>query len=137
LPDAAARHGRYGDRMLRDGPIPRAIHGMIEYAAGVLFIAAPFLFGYDDGYAVGISIAVGVLILVMAAATVGPTGLIHSIPVTVHAAVDYALAVFLIASPFIFRFNDEGAPTAFFIVLGVVHLLVTIGTKFKEPTSTT
>jgi hypothetical protein len=121
--------------MLRDGPIPRAIHGMIEYVAGVLFIAAPFLFGFEDGYAVGVSIAVGVLILVMAAATVGPTGLIHSVPVTVHAAVDYGLAAFLIAAPFIFRFNDEGAPTAFFIVLGVAHLLVTIGTKFKETTS--
>jgi len=129
------RRGRYGNRMLRDGPIPRAIHGMIEYVAGVLFIAAPFLFGFEDGYAVGVSIAVGVLILVMAAATVGPTGLIHSVPVTVHAAVDYGLAAFLIAAPFIFRFNDEGAPTAFFIVLGVAHLLVTIGTKFKETTS--
>lgn len=122
--------------MLRDGPIPRAIHGMIEYAAGVLFIAAPFLFGFEDGYAVGVSIAVGVLILVMAAATVGPTSLIKSIPVTVHAGFDYALAVFLIAAPFIFGFNDEAAPTAFFIILGVLHLLVTIGTKFKETTST-
>lgn len=108
---------------------------MIEYVAGVLFIAAPFLFGYEDPYAVGVSIAVGVLVLVMAAATVGPTSLIKSIPVTVHAAIDYALAVFLIAAPFVFRFNDEGAPTAVFIVLGVAHLLVTIGTKFKEPTS--
>lgn len=122
--------------MLRDGPIPTAIHGMIEYVVGVLFVAAPFLFGYDSGYAVGVSIAVGVLILIMAAATDGPTSLIDSIPVTVHAAVDYALAVFLIASPFIFRFNNEGSATAFFIILGVVHLLLTIGTKFKEPTST-
>lgn len=122
--------------MLRDGPIPRAIHGSLEYVVGVLFIAAPFIWSYDSGYAVGISIAVGVLVLVMAAATVGPVSLINSIPVTVHAAVDYALAVFLIAGPFVFGFNDEGAPTAFFIILGVVHLLLTIGTKFKEPSAT-
>ncbi len=122
--------------MLRDGPIPRFIHGVVEYVAGVLFIAAPFLFAFEDGYAVGVSIAVGVLILVMAAATVGPSGLIHSIPVTVHAGVDYALAAFLIAGPFIFRFNDEAAPTAFFIILGVVHLLMTIGTRFKEAPTT-
>lgn len=121
--------------MLRDGPIPRFIHGVVEYVAGILFIAAPFLFNYDDGFAVGVSIAVGVLILIMAAATVGASGLIHSIPLTVHAAVDYALAVFLIAGPFIFQFNDEGAPTAFFIILGVVHLLMTIGTRFKEAPS--
>ena len=29
-------------------------------------------------------------------------------------------------------FSDETAPTAFFIALGVLHLLVTIGTRFKK-----
>lgn len=119
--------------MLREGPIPRSVHGIIEYVAGLLFIAAPFLFDYDNGYAVGISIALGVIILILAAATDGPTSLIDSVPVTVHVSLDYALAVFLIAAPFIFGFSDETAPTAFFIVLGVVHLLLTIGTKFREP----
>ena len=61
--------------MLRQGPISRFLHGAIEYVAGVLLIAAPFLFG----------------------------------------------------------FNGESAPTAFFIVLGVAHLLVTIGTRFQAP----
>jgi hypothetical protein len=37
----------------------------------------------------------------------------------------------MIAAPFLFGFSREGAPTAFFIVLGVVHLLVTIGTRFR------
>ena len=37
----------------------------------------------------------------------------------------------LIASPFLFGFTEESSPTAFFIILGVVHLLVTIGTRFK------
>jgi hypothetical protein len=36
----------------------------------------------------------------------------------------------MIASPFLFGFSDEGTPTAFFITLGVVHLLLTIGTRF-------
>ena len=43
---------------------------------------------------------------------------------------DLVLAVFLIAAPFLFSFSDEGVATAFFIVLGVVHLLLTIGTRF-------
>ena len=37
----------------------------------------------------------------------------------------------LIAAPFLFGFSDESAPTAFFIVLGVAHLLITIGTRFR------
>ena len=43
---------------------------------------------------------------------------------------DYVLAIALIAAPFVLGFSDETAPTAFFIVIGVVHLLVTIGTRF-------
>jgi hypothetical protein len=50
-----------------------------------------------------------------------------------HVIYDVVLAGFLIASPFILGFSEEGAPTALFIVVGVVHLLVTIGTRFVAP----
>jgi hypothetical protein len=46
---------------------------------------------------------------------------------------DVGLAAVLIAAPFLFGFNGESAPTAFFIVLGVGHLLMTIGTRFHAP----
>lgn len=119
--------------MLRQGPIPRFVHGMIEYVAGVLLVAAPFLFGFDSGAAVAVSIIAGVLVIVIASSTEGPTSLVNSIPIAAHVLLDYALAAVLVASPFLFGFSDEGAPTAFFIALGVLHLLVTIGTRFKPP----
>ena len=119
--------------MLRQGPIPRFVHGAIEYAAAVLFIAAPFLFGFESSAAVAVSIVAGVVLLVVAASTDGPTSLVDSIPIPAHLLLDYALVALLVASPFIFGFSDESAPTAFFIVLGVVHLLVTIGTRFQAP----
>jgi hypothetical protein len=117
--------------MLRQGPISRFVHGAIEYAAGVLLIAAPFLFGFKASAAVAVSIIAGVLVLVIAASTDGPTSLIDSIPIPVHLLLDLTLAAVLVASPFLFTFNDESAPTAFFIVLGVAHLLITIGTRFQ------
>jgi hypothetical protein len=117
--------------MLRDGPIPRFLHGVIEYLAGVLLIAAPFLFGFEDGAATAVSIVAGVMVLVIAASTEGPSSLVDSIPVSVHVLLDYALVAVLVASPFLFGFTDESAPTAFFIVLGVAHLLITIGTRFR------
>jgi len=116
--------------MLRDGPIPLSLHGIIEYAAGVLFIVAPLLLDYDSGAATGVSVAVGVVILVVAATSAFPTGLIPRIPVSVHVTLDFVLAAFLIVSPFIFSFSDETEPTAFFLVLGIAHLLITIGTRF-------
>jgi hypothetical protein len=116
--------------MLRQGPVPAFIHGLIEYGAAALFIAAPFLFGFESDAATAISIVVGVAVLVVTAASQLPTGLAKIIPVGIHAVLDFAVAGFLIAAPFLFGFSDESAPTAFFIVLGAVHLLLTIGTRF-------
>jgi hypothetical protein len=118
--------------MLREGPIPRFLHGLIEYAAGVLAIAAPFLFSFDADAAIWLSIAVGVIVLVVAASTAGPTSLVDQIPLAAHVTLDYVLALALIAIPFVAGFSDETAPTVFFIALGVAHLLITIGTRFRR-----
>ena len=119
--------------MLRSGPVSLFIHGVLEYVAAAVLIAAPFLFDFDSDAAQAISIVAGVLVLAFAASTESPTGLAKVVPVEIHAVVDFALAVFLVAAPFLFGFRDEGTPTAFFIVLGVVHLLLTIATRFREP----
>jgi hypothetical protein len=120
--------------VMRQGPIPRYLHGMIEYGAGVLFIAAPFVFGFEADAATAVSIVAGIVVLAVAASTDGPTSLINSIPIPAHLLLDLALAALLVAAPFLFGFSDESSPTAFFIVLGVAHLLITIGTRF-EPAS--
>lgn len=119
--------------MLRQGPIPRFLHGALEYVAGVLLIAAPFLFAFEASAAVAVSIVAGVIVIVVAASTEGPTSLVNSLPLPVHLLLDFALAAVLIAAPFLFGFSDETAPTAFFLGLGVAHLLITIGTRFKPP----
>ena len=116
--------------MFKQGPVPAFVHGVVEYLAAVLFIAAPFLLSFDDDTATAVSIVVGVLILIVTASTALPTGLIKSIPVQAHAVIDFLLAAVLIASPFLFGFSDDGTATAFFIILGVVHLLLTIATRF-------
>jgi hypothetical protein len=122
--------------MFKQGPIPAFVHGLLEYCAGALLIAAPFLFTFDSDTATAVAIIAGVAVLIIAASTAMSTGLIKSIPVPAHVILDYALAILLIASPFLFGFDDDGTATAFFIVLGVVHLLLTIATRFlgeEEP----
>jgi len=116
--------------MFKQGPIPAFVHGVIEYLAAALFIAAPFLFSFEDDTATAVSIVMGVLILAVTASTALPTGLIKSIPVQAHVVIDYLLAGALIASPFVFGFSDDSTATPFFIVLGVLHLLITIATRF-------
>lgn len=117
--------------MLRQGPLSRFLHGAIEYLVGVLLIAAPFLFAFESDAAVALSIVAGVLLIAVAASTEGAGSLIDSIPISIHLLFDFALAAVLIASPFLFGFTDESAPTALFLIIGVAHLLVTIATRFK------
>jgi hypothetical protein len=117
--------------MLREGPIPRFAHGVIEYIAAVALIAAPFVLSFDSNSAIAASLIVGVLVLIVAACTDGPTSLVNQIPLAVHFTLDWILALALIALPFVAGFSDETNPTVFFLALGVLHLLVTIGTRFR------
>jgi hypothetical protein len=103
---------------------------LIEYAAALACFAAPFALHFDSRAATYWSIIAGVAILVVAATTDGPASIVSQIPIVVHVVLDYIVAGLLIASPFLFGFSKEGAPTAFFLALGILHLLVTIATKF-------
>ena len=116
---------------MRDGPIPFFLHGVLEYIAAVAFVVAPFVLDFDSGTATALSIIVGVVILVIAAATDGPTSLVDQIPRPVHVLLDYALAVILIALPFLAGFSDETEPTVLFIAGGILHLLVSIGSRYR------
>jgi len=123
--------GYKGAQMMRDGPIPLFLHGVLEYVGGTIFVVAPFVLDFDSGAATALSIVVGVVVLAIAAATDGPTSLVDQIPRPAHVALDYVLAVLLIALPFLAGFSDETAPTVLFVAVGIVHLLVTIGTRFR------
>jgi hypothetical protein len=116
--------------MFKKGPVPAFVHGLLEYAAGVLLVAAPFVFAFESDTATGIAIAAGVVVLIVNGSSAMSTGLIKSIPVQAHVMLDYVLAIVLIAAPFVFGFDDDGSATPFFLVLGIVHLLLTIATRF-------
>jgi hypothetical protein len=120
---------------VRQGPISATLHGLLEYVIGAFFIASPFIFGFDNGVAVAIGIVGGIaLILLAATAETGPS-LSGMVPVRLHVVFDVLVAAFFIASPFLFDFSDEPAPTALFIGTGVLHLLSTVGTRFLESPS--
>jgi hypothetical protein len=117
--------------VLRQGLVPLFAHGLLEYGAGVLLLAAPFVFAFDSDAATALSIVAGLGVLALAASTASSTGLAKVIPLTIHILLDLGVVAFLVAAPFLFGFSDDGAPTALFIVLGVWHLLLTIATRFK------
>ncbi|HEX4691863.1 MAG TPA: hypothetical protein VH276_14305 [Solirubrobacteraceae bacterium] len=117
--------------MFKSGPLPPWIHGSVDYLLGAFLVLSPFLFSYDSGAATATGIVAGVLVLVLAASTAWATGLIKSIPPSAHAIFDLIIAVLLIASPFLFGFSNETAPTAVFMVTGVLALLYAIATRYS------
>ena len=118
--------------MVKQGPVPAFVHGLYEYLAGALLIAAPLLLDYDSGAATAVSIVLGVLVLFLTATTNWTTSLVNQVSLPAHIILDYAIVAVLIGSPFLFGFSGETTPTAIFIAGGVLHLLVSIGTRYRK-----
>jgi hypothetical protein len=118
--------------MVKQGPIPPFVHGLYEYIGGIALIALPLILSYDSGSATAVSIVLGVLVIFLTATTAWSTSLVNSVPLPVHILLDFALAAVLIASPFLFSFSGETKPTVVFIAAGLLHLLVSIGTRYRK-----
>jgi hypothetical protein len=119
-------------RVVRRNSIPLAVHGLVEYGLGVLFILAPFLFSFDTDAPTVLSALLGAGILVMAVLTDSPTGLSRTLPLASHVVLDYVISVFVIASPFLFGFSDDNPALAFFLITGVGYLLMTVSTRYHK-----
>jgi hypothetical protein len=87
------------------------MHGMLDYPAGLLLIASPWIFGFSDvgGAATTVPIVIGVLVLVQSLMTDYELSLVDVLPLPAHLMMDVLAGVVLAASPWIFGFADEGA----------------------------
>jgi hypothetical protein len=89
--------------------IPTPIHGVLDYAVGILLVASPWIFRFSDvSSAKWTAIAVGLAMLGTAALTNYELGLMRLLPMHVHLLMDVVVGVFLAASPWIFGFSDRG-----------------------------
>jgi hypothetical protein len=101
------------------------IHGIYEYLAGAALIAAPYVLEFDHDAAKRLGLVVGIVLLVMALASNFPTSLFAMIPAGGHIFLDFAVPAALIIGPYSFGFRDEVLPTALFITIGVLQLVLT------------
>jgi hypothetical protein len=91
--------------------IPTKIHAGLDYAAGLLLIASPWLFGFADEStaATWIAVLAGVAMLGLSMITDYEGGLLaRLIPMRTHLMADAGLGVLLAVSPWLFGFADEG-----------------------------
>jgi SPW repeat len=88
--------------------IPTRIHGMLDYASGLLLLLAPYIFNFADGTAAQyVPQAIGAGVLLMSLVTDYELSLAKLVPMPAHLAVDVAGGVLLAASPWLFGFADR------------------------------
>jgi hypothetical protein len=123
------------------GPIPLNLHAALEPLMAVLIIAAPWIFQFSaTDSATAICILVGIAMLLVGSLTDWRMSLLRLIPLRLHLTGDLALGTILILSPLIFGFADEGGPTRFMVIAGVLELMTALMTRWDrteaEPTHT-
>jgi hypothetical protein len=114
--------------------ISTKVHGYLDYAMGMLLIVSPWLFDfYRGGAETWVPIVLGISTIVYSLMTDYELGITRMISMKTHLILDAMSAVFLIASPWLFNF-DEIVSTPH-VVFGVLELLAVAMTTTIPVTS--
>ena len=113
--------------------IPTRVHGILDYATGLLLIAAPWLLGFARyGAETWIPVLLGAGALAYSLLTDYELGLVKVLPMKAHLALDAASGVLLAASPWLFGFAGRGRrywlPHA---LMGATEILAAATTKTR------
>ncbi|WP_437581000.1 SPW repeat domain-containing protein [Sorangium sp. So ce887] len=112
------------------------VHGYIDYAVAALFLLAPSLFGFG-GLPETLCYILGAVHVGMTLLTAYPLGAAKIIPFPVHGALEAAVAVFLVAAPWLFSFDAAASARNFYLVSGVAVGLVWLVTDYRSAYATT
>jgi hypothetical protein len=106
---------------------------MAEPLVAALFIAGPWLFGFSDVKdAKTVSIVLGVLVLLTALTTRWRMAAVKMMPLGAHKTMDLMVAAVAILAPFVLGFSDEGGPTRFLIIMGVLEAGAALMTRWDD-----
>lgn len=99
-------------------------HGIVDYLAAVALIVSPFVLqlGSSSPLAPWISVATGILVIIVSMATNYRYGALKIIPFGGHLTLDLLVATIFMLVPFLFDF--AGLDAAYFYINAVVVYLV-------------
>jgi len=111
--------------------LPAWFHAVADYAVGILLIVVAAAVGGSTG-AVATGIVVGAVVLLVSMLTKYPLGVKKVLPFTVHSAGDYLAAALLVAAPFVLNFwdGDKGLGV-FYLAAGGAVLAVSLITNYQ------
>ena len=90
--------------------IPTKLHGILDYASGALFLAAPWVFGFaDNKAATSVAVGTGAAVLGLSAFTDYEAGVARKIPMSTHLTIDTVTGAAVALSPWLFGFAKRTA----------------------------
>lgn len=109
-------------------------HGVIDYVAGVVIAASPWIFGFaDGGSAQWIAVVVGLVLLASSVMTNYELGVVRVIPMPVHLGLDAGAGLLLAASPWLFGFS--GFAWVPHLLLGAFEIMTSFITRTTPDTT--
>lgn len=113
--------------------IPTRVHGMIDYAFGLILLAGPYLLGFANGGAAQyVPQVLGLAIIGMSLMTDYELSLARIIPMPAHLGVDMLGGVLLLASPWLFGF--AGTVKWPHVILGLIEIGTAAMTESRSRT---
>lgn len=106
------------------------IHGYLDFLTVAIFLLAPTLLGLSQIPAI-IAYVLAVVHLIVTLTSDFPFGVVKLIPFTIHGWIERLVGPSLIALPFIAGFSDEGMARNFYIVVGLVIIVVGFLTDYQ------
>src|SRR5256885_15376253 len=85
--------------------LPTRIHGVLDYALGVLLIALPFAMRFGAGAQTWVPVALGGAVIVYSLFTDYELGAVRRLQMTAHLWLDGLAGVLLAVSPWLFGFD--------------------------------
>jgi uncharacterized membrane protein HdeD (DUF308 family) len=115
------------------------MHGMLDYPAGILLIASPWIFGFSDVDAArNVAIVIGVVVLAQSLMTDYEFSVVDVLPLSAHLMMDVLAGIVLAVSPWLFGFADEGTEAWLpHLVFGLGLLAAGLMTQRERETSRT
>ncbi|MGB1310198.1 MAG: SPW repeat domain-containing protein [Leucothrix sp.] len=112
--------------------INSTLHGLLDYAAAVTLIIAPFVLGLAEqsAFAHWFSVAAGTGLTVYSLMTQYAYSLAKIIPFKTHLMLDLAAAVVFLLAPFLFGF--EGIVAGYYWVMGAGVVMVVLFSNALE-----
>ncbi|WP_437733069.1 hypothetical protein [Sorangium sp. So ce1335] len=104
-------------------------HGYIDYAAVALLALAPLALRFGT-VPTSVCYVTALAHLVVTLLSDHPLGAARKIPFAVHGAVEFSIAVGLLAAPWLFGFSAELPARTFFVAAGIALLLVVLATSY-------